>query len=931
MRLDRLHLVGFGKFADKVLEFGPGLNLIFGENEGGKSTVLNFLRGMLFGLKKPGNRRSFEEILERYRPWDTDRYYGVLEYTLDGRIYRIERNFEPRDEKVRVLDGATWEDLTAGFEMDKRREVLFAQEHLGISQTIFDNTVCIRQLQTRSSANLAGEIQAKLVNLVSAGEEDISIKNALQALDTALKDLGQTERSGKSSLGKASAKVEEMERARQKTLEVYAEIRSAETNRQALVGELLALNRRYQELMNEVKALEANETETKLAKIREYDRQIEDQEESLREDLLRFPLAEKENLILARDRENLACARIQDFGAKVENLASRLDVERQAASNFAVFAGFGLEGVLALEKGFTKLEETSLQAEGLEKRRRELTERWRLLKEQSAALEGCAQLGAAGEAEVNALEEQINKLTLDLSPYDIERLRLSETNLQRRVWTRTFLSAAALVLGVGVGFGLGIAVRPLFALAGLGGLIIAILLWLRNRQDKRRLGNVRQEIEITGQWFSAVEKDLEIKKKRLTGFLAGAGAGSVRELTEKMRQLALVEQRQQALLVELVELDDGLAKLRQRVGEEVRGLENSYLAPAGILRAGQGLVSRDHLETFSNGVNNYLSFKAEERDLLRQLREFEEQKSIARTEALSARGEVERILRLAEVSSPEEFLLVWEDAVKLAEVRKSIQALKIARSEVLGNSSLEELEQTWEKLRLELGEYQPINSMPRRSMEEIRAELELVSRNIQDTKELIGNLQGIIDTRLQGVKNLAEIETGLMDAWREKQDLIQSKKALELARETIIQISREVQREFAPQVNRHIGQTIDSLTAGRYLSARIDQDLNLKVIVPETGEAQDIASLSLGTVDQFYFALRLALVDLIGVKFPLVMDEPFIQYDDKRLEAALQVLLDLASKRQVVLFSCHRRELNILNRIANKNCQVIHLNHNVGK
>mgnify|MGYP001105406337 CR=1 FL=1 len=89
MKLDRLQLSGFGKFKDFEVGFSPGLNLIHGENESGKSTLQNFIRGMLFSFKKQGTRRSYDELLERYRPWGGGQYYGVLEYTLEGRSYRL--------------------------------------------------------------------------------------------------------------------------------------------------------------------------------------------------------------------------------------------------------------------------------------------------------------------------------------------------------------------------------------------------------------------------------------------------------------------------------------------------------------------------------------------------------------------------------------------------------------------------------------------------------------------------------------------------------------------------------------------------------------------------------------------------------------------------------------------------------------------------
>jgi len=921
MRLVRLHLVGFGRFQDQVIEFGPGLNLIYGPNESGKSTLLNFIRGMLFGFKRPGNRRSFEEILEQYRPWAAERYYGSLEYRLDNRVFRVERDFEPSGEKVRVLDGETWDDLTASFPMDKRREVLFAQAQLGMNQTVFDNTVCVRQLQSKSSEDLAGEIQAKLVNLVSTGEEEVSIQRALQALETALRDLGLSERAGKSVLGRATAKVEELERARQTTLGVYAEIREAESKRRDLAGDIAGFNLRYQEICKEVSAAQADEIEVRLAKLEQYDREIEGLQQGLRTDLLNFPLREKENFLLARERAQLAAARELSLTQQVEDLSKQLQIKRQSAAAFKPFSGYGQDSVLAAESSFIRLEESSHQVETMEQRLKELAQRRKTTSEQLASLSSCAEVGPNGEEEANSLADQINKLTFDLQARG-NQFQTRDTELKRKIRLNTLFSVSALVLGVGIGALLGVLLSPIYSTLGLAGIITAVLLWLHNRQLSQNLSNLKRKISASKLEVSEIKEELQQKKERLTQLLSAAEAESLNELRDKMRQLALVEQSRKTLLLELVEFEDNLAKQRTRVKDEARQLEG-LLGPTQVLEPGD-IITRSHLEQFSKGINNWLRFEVEEQELLRQVWEQEGQRDKAHREVSSAEAEIQRILELAQVASPQEFLAGCEGSAKLEQKQKSLEALKVLRSEVLGQADLTALQRERDRINNDLLCWQRPGSP--RSSESLNADLEAVGLKVQETKESLAKLQGIIDTKLQGVKNLAEVEAELLQSWKEKEQILQRKKALELARDNILEVSRQVQRDFAPQVNAGVGKVMGSITQGRYFEVRIDQDLNLRVIVPETGEAQDIRALSLGTVDQFYFALRLALTEVIGAKFPLIMDEPFAQYDDQRLEASLGILAELASRRQVVLFSCHRRELEMLSRVNGQEYKIIELN-----
>ena len=125
MRIERLSLDSFGRFQGKVVELGPGLNVIRGSNEAGKSTVERFVRGMLYGFAKPGlKKRMMLDEHERYRPWSGAAYGGRLVFALDdGRRFRVERAFDPH--AVRVFDEATGQELA--FDEDRRSEPAFAQ------------------------------------------------------------------------------------------------------------------------------------------------------------------------------------------------------------------------------------------------------------------------------------------------------------------------------------------------------------------------------------------------------------------------------------------------------------------------------------------------------------------------------------------------------------------------------------------------------------------------------------------------------------------------------------------------------------------------------------------------------------------------------------------------------------------------------------
>ena len=101
------------------------------------------------------------------------------------------------------------------------------------------------------------------------------------------------------------------------------------------------------------------------------------------------------------------------------------------------------------------------------------------------------------------------------------------------------------------------------------------------------------------------------------------------------------------------------------------------------------------------------------------------------------------------------------------------------------------------------------------------------------------------------------------------------------------------------------------LTGGKYDRLYFDKDFSAAAV--ETGEAQTRSALSLsqGTLDQLYLALRLAVSALVlpsEKKAPLLMDDALANFDDRRMGYALDCLLEEAKNRQVVLFTCHSRE-----------------------
>ena len=162
---------------------------------------------------------------------------------------------------------------------------------------------------------------------------------------------------------------------------------------------------------------------------------------------------------------------------------------------------------------------------------------------------------------------------------------------------------------------------------------------------------------------------------------------------------------------------------------------------------------------------------------------------------------------------------------------------------------------------------------------------------------------------------LANLEESLEEVHSQGGNLKGLKKeleALELADRTIRAVSREGYLNLADQVEEKASAIIREITEGKYTSICLDENMEVKVNTPD--RLLKLSQVSRGTADQMYFAVRMAAGEVFtkGASMPVILDEAFAMYDDRRLFNTLRWLKK--SGRQVILFTCHGREEEMMNR-----------------
>lgn len=182
MKLLDLHIGGFGKFHDRDITFENGLNIIYGRNETGKSTLHTFIRCMLFGLERGRGRAAKNDLYSKYEPWENKAIYGGrLRLEQDGTTYRIERSFQ-KDQKSFVIINET-----LGKEMAPTKSFL-DQLLCGLNEISYNNTISIGQLKSATDGGMVAELRNYIANMNTSGNMALNITKATSYLKSRRKE-----------------------------------------------------------------------------------------------------------------------------------------------------------------------------------------------------------------------------------------------------------------------------------------------------------------------------------------------------------------------------------------------------------------------------------------------------------------------------------------------------------------------------------------------------------------------------------------------------------------------------------------------------------------------------------------------------------------------------------------------------------------------
>ena len=182
MKIQKIKINSYGNLKNKEINLEK-LNIIYGKNESGKSTLLNFIKNIFYGISKNKNGRNISDY-DKYLPWGKNEFSGKIKYQLDNKNnFEVYRDFNKKNPEIY---NEQLEDISNNFKIDKKTGNQFFIEQTNTDENTFMSTAFSMQKEVIVDSTTQGFLLQKVANLAESGSEDVSYKKALSNINSML-------------------------------------------------------------------------------------------------------------------------------------------------------------------------------------------------------------------------------------------------------------------------------------------------------------------------------------------------------------------------------------------------------------------------------------------------------------------------------------------------------------------------------------------------------------------------------------------------------------------------------------------------------------------------------------------------------------------------------------------------------------------------
>lgn len=195
MKIENIKINSFGTLKNKEINLDKNVNIIYGKNESGKSTLLTYIKTAFYGISKNKNGKQISDF-DKYKPWSGEEFSGKIKYILDDESkYEIFRDFNKKNAKIY---NDNLEDITKQFNMDKKEGSQFFLEQVGLDENMFTSTIMSGQQEVKLNEQQQNVLIQKIANIAGTGDSNLSYNKAKEKLNKKqLEEVGTERTQGK--------------------------------------------------------------------------------------------------------------------------------------------------------------------------------------------------------------------------------------------------------------------------------------------------------------------------------------------------------------------------------------------------------------------------------------------------------------------------------------------------------------------------------------------------------------------------------------------------------------------------------------------------------------------------------------------------------------------------------------------------------------
>ena len=245
MKIKEIKINNYGNLENKEINLKNNINIIYGKNESGKSTLLSYIKNIFYGISKNKNGKSISEY-DQYKPWGKEDFSGKLKYELDnGEEFEIFRDFNKKNPKVYNED---MEEISKEFSIDKKDGVQFFFDQTNVDEAMFTSTIVSMQDEVKLDKQEQSILIQKLANLAGTGEDNISYRKLIDKLNKLqIEEIG-TDRSQGRPINIVKEKIKKLEN-------ILKELNIYQSEKNNIADKKNIFSKKIEELENELNIL----------------------------------------------------------------------------------------------------------------------------------------------------------------------------------------------------------------------------------------------------------------------------------------------------------------------------------------------------------------------------------------------------------------------------------------------------------------------------------------------------------------------------------------------------------------------------------------------------------------------------------------------------------------------------------------------------